>query len=202
MRRFLISSIGLFFWALSLGAGLWLPSAVGQGARDVDLYLEDPAQEERARQISDQLRCVVCQSQSINGSNAFLARDMRNLVRERVAAGDSDEEIFAFFVDRYGEGVLMKPNAKGINKLLWSAPLILLLLGGGLAIMFVRQQATQPITPPAPLDDEEQDLLRAALEEEKGVEKTTITRSEPEPSKRVAKEQTGTHKAEKNSNTP
>lgn len=98
-------------------------------AVEPDEVLEDPVLEERARDLSAQLRCMVCQNQSIDDSNAELARDLRVLVRERLVEGDSDKEVIDYVVDRYGEFVLLKPRFSLSNALLWSAPLILLLVG-------------------------------------------------------------------------
>lgn len=94
-----------------------------------DERLADPAREARARAISAELRCMVCQNQSIDDSDADLARDLRLLVRERIEAGDGDEAVLGFIVARYGEFVLLKPRWNARNALLWSAP-VLLLLGG------------------------------------------------------------------------
>jgi cytochrome c-type biogenesis protein CcmH len=88
--------------------------------------LKDPALEARARHISQELRCLVCQNQSIDDSNAELARDLRVLVRERLAAGDSDAAVLAFVEARYGEFVLLRPRLSLHTALLWSAPLLLL----------------------------------------------------------------------------
>jgi len=93
-----------------------------------DEVLDDPALEARARELSQGLRCLVCRNESIDESNASLARDLRILLRERLVAGDSDEEAVDFIVDRYGEYVLLNPQATGANWLLWGAgPLMLLL---------------------------------------------------------------------------
>lgn len=90
--------------------------------------LSDPILEERARDISKDLRCLVCQNESIDDSNASLAKDLRILVRERLVAGDSDDEVLNFIVDRYGEFVLLKPRSDGFNLILWlSGPLMLLI---------------------------------------------------------------------------
>ena len=90
--------------------------------------LNDPILEERARDISKELRCLVCQNESIDDSNASLAKDLRILVRERLVAGDSDIEVLNFIVDRYGEFVLLKPRSDGFNLILWlSGPLMLLI---------------------------------------------------------------------------
>ncbi|MBT8409419.1 MAG: cytochrome c-type biogenesis protein CcmH, partial [Alphaproteobacteria bacterium] len=83
--------------------------------------LEDPALEARARELSKNLRCLVCRNESIDESNADLARDLRILVRERLEAGDSDEQVIDFLVDRYGEFVLLTPRADGSNLILWIA---------------------------------------------------------------------------------
>ena len=90
--------------------------------------LDDPILEERARDISKNLRCLVCQNESIDDSNASLAKDLRILVRERLVAGDSDDEVLNFIVDRYGEFALLKPRSDGSNLILWlSGPLMLLI---------------------------------------------------------------------------
>lgn len=104
-------------------------------AVEPDEVLENPALEARARDIGRQLRCVVCQSQSIDDSDAPLAKDMRLLVRERLVAGDSDEEIYAYLVDRYGDYVLLNPPVQGNTILLWAAPVIIFL--GAAASAFV-----------------------------------------------------------------
>ena len=92
--------------------------------------LADPALEARARALSAELRCMVCQNQSIDDSDAELAHDLRVLVRERLTAGDSDAEVIDYVVSRYGEFVLLKPRFSLRNALLWGAPVLLLLAGG------------------------------------------------------------------------
>ncbi len=105
-----------------------------------DEILDDPALEARARGLSGELRCVVCRGESIDESNASIARDLRLLVRERLVAGDSDREVLDFVVDRYGEYVLMKPTTEGANMLLWGAgPILLLLALGGVTVFFHRR---------------------------------------------------------------
>ncbi len=108
--------------------------------------LDDPVQEARARDISEGLRCLVCRNESIDESNADLARDLRLLVRERILAGDSDEEVVDFIVDRYGEYVLLNPPATGANVLLWIAGPVMLLIGAGIGAFYVRRrrQAAEP----------------------------------------------------------
>lgn len=100
-----------------------------------DEVLDDPALEARARAISVNLRCLVCQNQSIDDSNADLARDLRVLVRERLVVGDSDEQVIDYIVSRYGEFVLLKPRLSLHNLVLWIAPFGFL-VGGGAAILF------------------------------------------------------------------
>jgi cytochrome c-type biogenesis protein CcmH len=124
-----------------------------------DEILPDPAQEARARAITGELRCVVCQSESIDDSNADIARDLRLLVRERITAGDSDAEVIAYVVDRYGEFVLFRPPFTPANALLWLSGPILLILGGALALGFVRRRARAPAPERPPLSPEEQARL-------------------------------------------
>ena len=102
-------------WLAILVLAVW-PMAAGAVA--VDKPLDDPALEARAREIHKELRCLVCQNQSIEDSNADLARDLRQLVRERLAAGDSDEEVLSFVVARYGDWVLLTPPVQGNTMLL------------------------------------------------------------------------------------
>src|SRR5512145_710824 len=111
-------------------AFLWL-SALPALAVQPDEVLSDPALEARARALSKQLRCMVCQNQSIDDSDAPLARDLRILVRERLQAGDSNSQVLDFMVQRYGEFVLLRPRLHWRTALLWLAPPILL-IGGGL----------------------------------------------------------------------
>ena len=104
-----------------------------------DERLSDPALEGRARAISKELRCVVCQNQTIDDSDASIARDLRVLVRERLTAGDTDDEVVSFVVARYGEFVLMRPRFGWHTALLWAAPILLLL--GGVAYLLTRRRA-------------------------------------------------------------
>lgn len=106
-----------------------------------DEVLDDPALEQRARDLSTGLRCLVCRNESIDESNADLARDLRLLVRERLVAGDTDEEAIAFIVDRYGEYVLLKPTVTGSNLMLWLAGPIMLLIAAGVGLVFLRNRA-------------------------------------------------------------
>ena len=125
--------------------------------------LEDPALEQRAREISKGLRCLVCRNESIDESNADLARDLRILLRERLVAGDSDTQAVDYIVDRFGEYVLLRPTTGGANWLLWAAgPLMLLLAGGGAAI-YLRGRASSAAQPQG-LTSEEEARLRQILE--------------------------------------
>lgn len=139
-----------------------VPTVVG--AVEPDEILDDPVLEARARALSAELRCLVCQNQSIDDSEAPLAKDLRILLRERLSVGDSDEEVRAFMVARYGEFVLLKPSFSGANALLWLAPAMILIAGAGAAwSMFRRRRRVDRI---APLDDEEERALAAVLAEE------------------------------------
>ena len=106
--------------------------------------LEDPAQEERAREISKGLRCLVCRNESIDESNADLARDLRLLVRERIREGDTNGEVVDFIVDRYGEYVLLSPRATGSTLLLYIAGPVMLLVELLLAAVYIRRRRVAP----------------------------------------------------------
>ena len=110
--------------------------------------LADPALEARARALSAELRCMVCQNQSIDLSDAELAHDLRVLVRERLTAGDSDEEVLDYVVSRYGEFVLLKPRLSLRNALLWGTPVLLLVAGAGVLFFSQRRRkaAAQTLT--------------------------------------------------------
>ena len=109
-----------------------------------DEVLADPALEARARALSAELRCMVCQNQSIDDSNADLAKDLRLLVRERITDGDSDEAVLNYIVSRYGEFVLLKPRIGMKTVLLWGAPVLLVTLGGLSLLVFARNRAGKP----------------------------------------------------------
>ncbi len=121
--------------------------------------LADPALEARARHISQELRCVVCQNQSIDDSDAALAADLRLIVRERLLAGDTDAEVVAYIVDRYGSFVLLKPPLDAETILLWLAPLLVLVPGGIGVALYLRRRARAPVAAAAPLSDEERRRL-------------------------------------------
>ena len=128
-----------------------------------DEVLDDPALEARARAISAELRCMVCQNQSIDDSDASLARDLRVLVRERLKAGDTDEEVLAYVVARYGEFVLLKPRFSLRNALLWGTPAVLLVIGGIVLVVSIRRRE-RPVT--KALSTEEKDALAKVLDGE------------------------------------
>ncbi|MCC6913773.1 MAG: cytochrome c-type biogenesis protein CcmH [Rhodospirillaceae bacterium] len=120
--------------------------------------LKDPVLEARAREVSKHLRCVVCQNETIDESNADIAKDMRLLLRTRILAGDSNDQVIQFLVSRYGDYVLLKPRFMASTYLLWFGPFIVLLLG---AFVVYRRLKGTPVAGPAPLSPEE----KAALEE-------------------------------------
>lgn len=123
--------------------------------------LEDPALEAQAREIMKEIRCLQCQNQSIEDSNAEIARDLRKLIRERVALGDSPENVKAYLVDRYGDWVLLKPPVKTSTYFLWGSPFLVVLI---IAALLVRRKQTTAAT--KPLTDDEQAALQELLERE------------------------------------
>ncbi|MCG6203125.1 cytochrome c-type biogenesis protein CcmH [Rhodopseudomonas sp. HC1] len=134
-----------------------------------DEVMSDPAKEARARELSRELRCMVCQNQSIDDSDATLAKDLRLLVRERIAAGDSNKQVLDYLVARYGEFVLLKPRFETHTLVLWLVP-PLVLLGGGLGLwMHIRRRgptATITADTPVPLSADEQARLQRLLVED------------------------------------
>ena len=121
--------------------------------------LPDPAQEHRAEAIGDQLRCLVCQNESIEQSDADLARDLRRIIRQRIVAGESDRQIIDWMVARYGNFVRLRPPFDAMTLMLWGAPAIALLAGAAAASIAWRRRPTAP----APLNDVEQQRLRDLL---------------------------------------
>ena len=124
-----------------------------------DEMLDDPVLEERAREVSKGLRCLVCRNESIDESEASLARDLRLLLRERLVAGDTNEEAVDYIVARYGEYVLLTPRVTGANWLLWGAGPLMLLLAGGLGLAYLRGRARATPGGEAPLSDQERARL-------------------------------------------
>ncbi|MCC0079346.1 MAG: cytochrome c-type biogenesis protein CcmH [Rhodobacter sp.] len=105
-----------------------------------DEVLSDPALEARARVITEGLRCVVCRNESVDDSNADIARDIRLMVRERLVAGDTNDQAIQYMVDRFGEYILLEPRATGSNLILWGAGPVLLLLALGIAVAAARRR--------------------------------------------------------------
>ena len=132
MIRQLFLALALFF------------AAAPAFAVNPDEVLPDPALETRARTISAELRCMVCQNQSIDDSNADLARDLRRLVRKRLADGDSDKQVLVYIVSRYGEFVLLKPRFTEKTLLLCGAPITLFVFGGLALAVYARRRAGKP----------------------------------------------------------
>ena len=130
-----------------------------------DEILADPALETRARELSRELRCMVCQNQSIDDSDAPLARDLRLLVRERLTAGDTDEHVIDYVVARYGEFVLLKPRWNVRNALLWATPVVLLLAGGAFMLYGAR---TKRVGEASKLSAEEDARLADILKRSEG----------------------------------
>ncbi|MCA3441006.1 MAG: cytochrome c-type biogenesis protein CcmH [Rhodobacter sp.] len=139
---------------------LVLLAAAPAGAVQPDEVLPDPALEARARALSQGLRCPVCRNESIDESHADVARDLRLVLRERLVAGDSDEEAIDFIVARYGEYVLLNPTARGSNLLLWLAGPAMLGAGGLIAALYLRRRSGAG--DPAPETLSEADARRLA----------------------------------------
>ena len=153
-------------YAVVIFAGLLLALANLAPAQAVEPgeMLKDPALEARARQVSEGLRCLVCQNESIDESHADLARDIRLLVRQRLLAGDSNKQVMSYLVDRYGQFILLKPPLETQTLLLWGTPLIVLVLGG-IGIAFALRGRSTPTRDPArPLTEAEQRRLHDLLD--------------------------------------
>lgn len=133
-----------------------------------DEILQDNGLEQRARVISKELRCLVCQNQSIDDSDAPLARDLRLLVRERLQTGEKNEEVIAFIVDRYGDFVLLRPPLKASTIALWISPVALLLLGFFLLLTWFRKHKKNVPNEIKPLSDQEITKLKAMISREDG----------------------------------
>lgn len=146
MRTLLALALTLFMAAPALAV---LPDEV----------LADPALEARARTISSQLRCLVCQNESIDDSNADLAREIRLIVRERLVAGDTDEQVMQYLVDRYGEFVLLKPVFAPHTLILWTAAPIVLVIGGIAIVIAARRKRATAAPEETELTPDEQRAL-------------------------------------------
>jgi cytochrome c-type biogenesis protein CcmH len=152
--------VGRILLAIGFAAVLVGPAL----AVEPDEVLKDPVLEHRARDISSGLRCLVCQNQSIDESEAPLARDLRLIVRDRLKAGDSDDQVRDFVVQRYGEFVLLKPVFAFHTLLLWLTPVLVLCLGG-LGLFAAHRRRTAPAA--QPLDEREQAAVEALLQEDR-----------------------------------
>lgn len=147
-------------FALSLS----IAAAIGTaGGVEPDEILDDPALEKRARALSAELRCLVCQNQSIDDSNADLARDLRVIVRQRLEAGDSDEQVMQYVVDRYGDYVLLDPPVKATTYLLWYGPPAILLIA--VVALLAASRRRRAATPHAGLSDDERERLARLMQD-------------------------------------
>ena len=127
--------------------------------------LDDPILEERARNISKNLRCLVCQNESIDDSNASLAKDLRILVRERLVAGDNNDEVLKFIVDRYGEFALLKPRSDGSNLILWLSGPLMLLIALIISFSFIKSNYNTKRGSSTVLSDHEKSELKKIFSE-------------------------------------
>ncbi|CAA2140581.1 Cytochrome c-type biogenesis protein CcmH [Hyphomicrobium sp. ghe19] len=157
MRRSMIATL-LTIWALFAAAPMALAVQPGE-------MLADPALEQRARNISAELRCLVCQNQSIDDSDAPLAGDLRRLVRERLEAHDSDQQVLDYVVARYGEFVLLNPRFELSTILLWLTPVLVLL--GGLVLVVRSAGKKDASSPSTPLTEQEKAKLDSILTDQR-----------------------------------
>jgi cytochrome c-type biogenesis protein CcmH len=149
--------------AAALSLALLMPTLAI--AVEPDEVLSDAQLEQRARDISRHLRCLVCQNESIDDSHAPLARDLRLLVRERLTAGDSDDQVYDYLTQRYGDFVLLRPPIKATTWVLWFGPGLVLILGGIGCVVWLRRR--QHAAPAVPLTSDEQRELDALLDQER-----------------------------------
>ena len=140
MKRSVVGNWLLIFCVFGI-----IVAARGALALDANGQIEDPALQTRFEHITKDLRCLVCQNESVADSNAQLAGDLRRQVREMLLAGKSDDEIFKFMTDRYGDFVRFNPPLEAKTLLIWGAPFIMLLLGGFIVVRIARQRAHMPI---------------------------------------------------------
>lgn len=148
-----------------LTLALWFVMCSAALALDPTEMLDDPALEARARGLDHALRCVVCQSESVASSNADWAVETRRVIREQVVAGQSDAQIVDFFVERYGEFVLMTPRSTGSNWLLWAAGPLMFLLAAGIGVFYLRGRATAPAATDETLTEDESRRLAEILKD-------------------------------------
>ncbi|MEM9872087.1 MAG: cytochrome c-type biogenesis protein [Pseudomonadota bacterium] len=150
---------------IRLAAILWLALVSAVMALDPSEMLDDPTLEAKAREIDHALRCVVCQSESVAASNATWAVEARQVIREQVAAGKTSNEVVDFFVERYGEFVLMTPRTTGSNWLLWAAGPLMLLIAMGIGLMYLRGRSVASAPTEAGLSADEARRLREIMDE-------------------------------------
>ena len=150
---------------IRLIALFWLVLATAALALDPKEMLDDPEQEARARGLDHALRCVVCQSESVASSNADWAVETRRVIREQVAAGQTNDQITEFFVERYGEFVLMNPKVSGSNWMLWAAGPLMFLMALGVGIGYLRGRSTASVASDTGLSDEESKRLAEILKD-------------------------------------
>jgi cytochrome c-type biogenesis protein CcmH len=151
-------------WLHAVVPAIALASSASVWAVQPDEVLKDSTLEARARALSKELRCMVCQNESIDDSEAPLAHDLRVLVRQRIEAGDSDAQVLDFLVARYGEFVLLKPRLSWHTAALWGLPPAVLLVGIAMIIVIVRRRGTAPLSPePGNLTAAEEDRLTELL---------------------------------------
>ena len=148
-----------------LAIALWFVLCSAALALDPTEMLDDPVLEARARGLDHALRCVVCQSESVASSNAQWAVDTRRVIREQVAAGQSDAQVVDFFVERYGEFVLMTPRPSGSNWLLWAAGPLMFLIAAGVGFGYLRGRSKAPVAADAALSEDEAKRLREILDQ-------------------------------------
>ena len=156
-----------------LGILVLIMAASAACAVQPDEIMSDPVKEARARDLSRELRCLVCQNQSIDDSEAPLAKDLRILVRERIAAGDSNAQVIDFIVARYGEFVLLKPRLNAHTWILWLLP-PLVLAGGGIALWMQARRRRKSVA-----GEEDPALLKLSAEEEARLERLIATQASP-----------------------
>jgi cytochrome c-type biogenesis protein CcmH len=157
MKRILRPVAWLVAWLMLAGVAL--------AALEPEEMLKDPASEKRARTITKELRCVVCQNQSVDDSDAPLAKDIRMIVRERIMAGETDAEVRAYVVKRYGQYVLLRPPLGVDTALIWVGPFALLAIGLGVAALYLRRVRSVGDAQTGTLSPEEEQRVEALLKD-------------------------------------
>jgi cytochrome c-type biogenesis protein CcmH len=160
MRR--LARLGLLLVCL---VAVWMPMTV-PAATNPDEILQDPVLERRARNLAKQLRCLVCQNQSIDDSDADLAGDLRRIVREHLVAGKSDGEIIDYLTARYGDFVLLRPPVKPTTWGLWFGPALVLVIAAAGIVLYVRRRSVRGDVEAPALNADERRRLEALLREE------------------------------------